>query len=83
MKTQEDKIQKTIPKADYHALVGLLYMAKLYGGKMTDIIEAIRVITGDEEEFGHSADAVYGAESPGWLMERLGIAVEKEKNDYV
>jgi hypothetical protein len=69
-------MKKQISKNEYYELMGLLSLAVTYNEKLLDLAEACRHITQEEDEFGHSSDAVYSDYSADDLLERLHIVVE-------
>lgn len=72
------KTKKTeITHAEFLQMTGLLSLADKHGKVMTDIVEALREITGEEDSWGHCGDAVYSMEvySPQELLRRLELTV--------
>lgn len=70
---------KTITKAEYYQIVGLLALSKTHMTKLRDIEESIKDITGKTEDVScHVADAVYCEENAEFLLERLSIKVGKK-----
>lgn len=64
-----------ITKAERLQLIRLLVLAKTYDEKMTDIHNAVRDITGESDECGHSSDSVYSDHNADKLLRKLGITV--------
>lgn len=74
---------KTITKSEYLQLIGLLKVAEGYNAMLRSVAEAVRLITGEEDDLGHSSDAVYSDSSADELLKKLGITVEETRNDTV
>jgi hypothetical protein len=64
-------------------LIGLLTLAAQHNAALTDIVLAVRAITGERDDMGHSADAVYSNYSVDDLLGRLEIAVEASQADPI
>jgi hypothetical protein len=66
----------TITRNEYLQLVGLLTVAKRHTAMLREIIPAVREIIGEQDDRGHSEDAVWGDYSPEELLEKMEITVE-------
>lgn len=74
----------TITKREYHALCGLMVLAKRHNKALQEIAHAAFEITGEEKECerwggGHVGDQVYGTDEPDAeeLLSKLKITVEE------
>jgi len=71
-------MKNKISKNDKLALEGLKILSEKANLQLEYLMEAVREITGDDEDLGHSADFVYCRElTVDQLLERLNIDVEK------
>ena len=70
--------KESISKVEYFQLVGLLELARRGNEKQLDIMKAVISITGERDDMGFSADAVYSDIGADELLERLNITVSKE-----
>ena len=68
---------KTITQHQYLQLVGLLALAKQHNRDLERIKCAAMEITGDDDEWGLTSDAVYGMHTIDELLKFLEIAVEE------
>jgi len=66
-----------ITRAEYQQLVGLLTLAKHYNDLLSDIHDAVREITKEQDDMGHSSDAVFSNYDADTLLRKLQIKVEK------
>ncbi len=66
---------KTINQSEYLQLMGLLVLAKRHNDALNQIVDAVRAITGEEDDMGHSSDAVYSDYSADELLKKLDIRV--------
>lgn len=80
-------VRKVISKEQYAALVGLITLAQKHYRKIKMIEEAAQEITGEKDQFGHTADLVWegagdnsddaATKATEELIDRLNIGVTK------
>jgi hypothetical protein len=68
--------KKTVTKAERLQLVGLLALAKQHNEFLRQILSAAMEITGEEDDAGHTSDAVYSDYSADALLRNMGITVK-------
>jgi len=73
---------KTITKQQYLQLAGLLTLAERYTGELEEIERAAMEITGEDDEWGHTSDAVYGTRSIAELLKLLEIIVDDDTDTW-
>lgn len=61
---------KTIPRTDYYKLLGLQTLATEHEKALDTIRKAAVLITGEEDKYGHTSDALNGNRG---LDETLGL----------
>lgn len=74
--------EKTITRADYFKLLGILTLAGHYDTLLQGLEEAALEITSEDERWGHTSDAVYdeGHRDVDALLKRLKITVREEES---
>lgn len=65
-----------ITRTQYHKLLGLMVLAERHDKALQEILEAVKELVGDDEDCGHSMDAVYSDQNVDDLMSRLKITVK-------
>ncbi len=68
-------MKSTISKSEYNQLVGLLTLAAEFNAKLKDIEEAVNEITEENDDGGHSFDAIYCNYPAKELLKKLKIKV--------
>lgn len=68
---------KTISKADYYKVVGLLSVGQEHIKRAEEIAEILTKFLEEGEKFGHASDAVYNNETADELLKKLDIKVEE------
>lgn len=68
----------SISKSQYYELTGLILLATKHSERITEIIQAMRKITGEEDESGHCSDAIYAPYTVDELIRRLRIKVREQ-----
>jgi hypothetical protein len=71
-------MKRKISKSDYFKLIGLLALANGHNERLREINTAVRSITEEEDEYGHSSDAVYSDYSADQLLKKLDLTVSKK-----
>lgn len=75
---------KEITKAEYWSIVGLLALARTLTRQVQGIEEALREITGEDDNLGHCGDAAWGFDdaepekAAKVLLKKIGVAVKKQ-----
>ena len=70
-------MSKTISKEQHLQLIGLMAIGKHHNDMLESIVKSVREITGEKDEFGHSADMIYGSTTLANALEYLDITVQK------
>jgi hypothetical protein len=72
-------MKKTISQDDYLRLVGLLTLAADHRKALEDIERSARAITGEQDDYGQTADVVWGGTkyTAARLLDVLDITVEQ------
>jgi hypothetical protein len=65
-----------VSKAQYLQLVGVLALAEMYHAKLRDLHDAARAITEEQDNCGHTNDAVYSDFDADALLRKLKITVK-------
>jgi hypothetical protein len=67
--------KSSITKSEYLQLIGLLVLAKGHNDNLKELAKAIREITGESHDQGHSTDAAYCDYSADDLLQKLEIPI--------
>lgn len=70
----------TITREQYYQLLGLVLIAKQHNDALEGVTKAVRSITQETDEYGHSSDVLYSDYGVDGLLERLKITVEDPKS---
>lgn len=69
--TKKTKVSKT----EYLQIMGLLVLGKQHHDAVNAIERALAALTGDESEWGHCGDAIFGDYSAKELLGKLDIKI--------
>lgn len=83
IKARPPMSKDTITRQEYHQLVGLLALAEKHIQKVEDIHDVARDITGEDDDFGFTGEAIYepSRRDADGLLGRLGVEVEDAGSD--
>jgi hypothetical protein len=68
--------KKTITRPASWTLEGIANIARGYNKTLEDLREAAMVITGEEDEFGHCGDFIFGECDVKQLLKKLDIKIK-------
>lgn len=67
-------MKTTITESGAARLEELLGSARVHNEALEEILKEVRHVTGEQDEYGYSWDAVFESMGLDWLLRQLGLA---------